>query len=121
MLGSPGVGKTRLSRELCAATEADDGAITFEIRCDRAGDATFAPIAQLIRDATGLGDDTDADVGTRERLGALLADDDADRDRLVDVLGGLVGAAPARSVEETFWAVRRLVESRRPPTGRWSS
>ena len=37
----------------------------FEIRCDRAGDATFAPIAQLIRDATDLGDDTDADVGAR--------------------------------------------------------
>ena len=65
VLGSPGVGKTRLSRELCAATAAEDDAITFEIRCDRAGDATFAPIAQLIRDATDLGDDADAAVGAR--------------------------------------------------------
>ncbi len=110
VLGSPGVGKTRLSRELCAATEADDDAITFEIRCDRAGGATFGPIAQLIRDATDLGDDTNAE-SARERLGALLADDEADRDRLVEILGGLVGAAPARSVEETFWAVRRLVSA----------
>ena len=110
VLGSPGVGKTRLSRELCAATAADDGAITVELRCDRAGDATFAPIAQLIRDATALGDDPDPETA-RTRLGTLLADDEPDRDRLVDVFAGLVGAAPSRSVEETFWGVRRLVSA----------
>ena len=71
VLGSPGVGKTRLSRELCAATAADDDAITFEIRCDRAGDATFAPIAQLIRDATDLGDDADATISARPARRAL--------------------------------------------------
>ena len=108
VLGSPGVGKTRLSRELCAAVSADENAITVELRCDRAGDATFAPIAQLIRDATDLGDDPDP-ASTRERLGTLLADDEPDRDRLLDVFAGLVGAAPSRSVEETFWGVRRLV------------
>ena len=46
----------------------------------------------------------------RERIGALVRDD-ADRARVVDVLAGVLGAAPARSVEETFWAVRRIVES----------
>ncbi len=110
VLGSPGVGKTRLSRELCAAVSADNGAITVELRCDRAGDATFAPIAQLIREATGLGDDSDA-ASARERLGTLLTEDEPDRERLVDVFAGLVGAAPSRSVEETFWAVRRLVSA----------
>ena len=110
VLGSPGVGKTRLSRELCASVETDAHAITFEVRCDRAGDATFAPIAQLIREAAGLGDDTDAEIVTT-RVGALVVDDEPDRDRLVDILAGLVGAASARSVEETFWAIRRLVTS----------
>ena len=48
VLGSPGVGKTRLSRELCAATEADDGADHVrdplrprrrrDVRADRAAD-----------------------------------------------------------------------------------
>ena len=66
VLGSPGVGKTRLSRELCASVETNANALTFEIRCDRAGDATFAPIAQLIREATGLGDDADAELATAE-------------------------------------------------------
>ena len=39
VLGSPGVGKTRLSRELCASVETNGNALTFEVRCDRAGDA----------------------------------------------------------------------------------
>ncbi len=110
VLGSPGVGKTRLSRELCTHAAATADARTFEIRCDRAGDATFAPVAQLIRDATAIGDDTDVDA-TRATIGSLLPTGDDDHVRLVDVLAGLVGAAPARSVEETFWAVRRLVEA----------
>src|SRR5262249_34250698 len=33
------------------------------------------------------------------------------RDRVADVLAGVYGAAEARSVEETFWAIRRLVEA----------
>jgi class 3 adenylate cyclase len=106
VLGSPGVGKTRLSRELCSRADAQ----SVELRCDRAGEATFAPVAQLIRESAGLGDDADADAA-RAAIGTLLPDSLADRDRIVDVLAGLVGAAPARSVEETFWAVRRLVET----------
>ena len=47
-----------------------------------------------------------------DRIGALLDVDDDDLDRaIVDVLAGVVGAAPARSVEETFWAIRRAIES----------
>ena len=112
ILGSPGVGKTRLSRELAdRAAEAADAA-AFEIRCDRAGGATFAPVAQLIREAAGLGDDADVDAA-RAAIEALLpaAADAEDHARVADVLAGLVGAAPSRSVEETFWAIRRLVES----------
>lgn len=112
VLGSPGVGKTRLSRELCAALADDANAATVELRCDRAGDATFAPIAQLIRTLADLSDDADIDADTvRARLGTLLADDEPDRERLIDVFAGLVGTAPSRSVEETFWGIRRLVSA----------
>ena len=110
VVGSPGLGKTRLSRELCAQIIAGDQARCFEIRCDRTGDATFAPIAQMIRTVTNMADDADAEVahlGTR----GLFGEHDPDGDRLADVLAGLVGAASARSVEETFWAVRRMIES----------
>ena len=113
ILGSPGLGKTRLSRELAAVAGAHNNATTFEIRCDRSGGSTFAPIAELIREAAGL-EDTDADghgASTHDRIGALLHVDDDDRTRIVDVLAGVVGAAPARSVEETFWAIRRAIES----------
>ena len=110
VLGSPGVGKTRLSRELCARVAEIAGAQTVEIRCDRAGEATFAPIAQLIREATGLSDDADADAA-RAAIGSLLPETESEHARIADVLAGLVGAAPTRSVEETFWAIRRLVES----------
>lgn len=107
VLGSPGVGKTRLARELIGSVGADTR--SFELRCDRAGEATFAPIVDLIRTATNLGDGVDAD-GTRVALASLLRAD-GERDRIVDGLAGLVGTAPARSTEETFWAVRRLVEA----------
>ena len=43
LTGSPGVGKTRLSREFClGVTEAT----VIEMRCRRSGTATFAPIAE---------------------------------------------------------------------------
>ena len=108
VVGSPGMGKTRLSREVCAQIIADTNALTFEIRCDRVGNATFAPIAQMIREVTNTGDDADPTV-VRASSRALFSEGDSDGDRLADVLAGLVGAASARSVEETFWAVRRML------------
>ena len=111
VLGSPGLGKTRLSREFAHRLAAESSASTFEIRCDREGETTFAPIAQLIREAADIGDDTEAQAaGVRDRIAGLFSEDDTDRERLVDVLAGVFGAAPARSVEETFWSIRRLVE-----------
>ena len=113
VLGSPGMGKTRLSRELASTLAVDEDATTFEIRCDRSGGATFAPFADLVREAAGIAeieDGEDAAEVTRDRIGALVRDD-ADRGRVVDVIAGVLGAAPARSVEETFWGIRRVIES----------
>ena len=66
------------------------------------------------RAAADLDDENESDLDgtrTRERVALLLGADDPDATRVVDVLAGVLGAAPARSVEETFWAIRRLFES----------
>jgi class 3 adenylate cyclase/type II secretory pathway predicted ATPase ExeA/ketosteroid isomerase-like protein len=109
ILGAAGVGKTRLARELCASVAAESDAVTFELQVDRAGGATFAPVAQLIRTATGLSEEDDPSEAL-ERVRHLFADD-RDRDRVAEAVAAVVGVAAPRSVEETFWAIRRLVET----------
>ena len=93
VIGSPGVGKSRLLEELCVSI--GERARVLRGRCDPAVRATFAPVAELLH---GLGP-----------LDALVADD-PERDRVLAVAAGLVGTAPPGTPEETFWAVRRLVE-----------
>ena len=105
VIGAPGVGKTRLARELGAAVS--HGRV-FEVRCERAGTATFAPIAELLQAVTDLGDDRELPeivTAIRDALG-----DVDDRDRVADLLASAIGAAPGRSTEDTFFGVRRLVE-----------
>ena len=107
VIGSPGVGKTRLSREF--ALSVGDAATVVEMRCRRSGTATFAPVAEWLRAAADIGDDdTPEDVLVAVR--SVVADLD-DADRAAELLAGLVGVGPDRSTEEAFFAVRRLVES----------
>jgi class 3 adenylate cyclase len=101
VIGPPGVGKTRLSRELEASI--DDGTRVLHTACDRAGGSTFGPLVELIRPA--IGDDP-----SRDALAALVPPGEPDRDRVVDGLPGIVGLGEARSTEEAFWAVRRMIE-----------
>ena len=78
------------------------------MRCERAGTATFAPIAELLRAVTDLGDDRELReivTAIRDVLGEV-----DDRDRVADLLASAIGAAPGRSTEDTFFGVRRLVE-----------
>jgi class 3 adenylate cyclase len=101
VVGPPGVGKTRLARELELAV--DGQAQVLHTACERAGASTFGPLVELIRPA--IGDDP-----SREALAALVPPGDAERDRVVDGLAGVVGLGEARSTEETFWSIRRMVE-----------
>lgn len=104
VVGPAGVGKTRLSRELHTLVGTDDVSV-YTATCDRHGEATFGPIADLLRPDDVAGPDA-------VRAGLLeLLDGDADAGRVVEGLLAVLGSAAKKvSVEETFWAVRRLVE-----------
>ena len=113
VVGSPGVGKTRLAAELRRGSA--DRVQSFELRVDRDGTATFEPMADLLREVTSI-DDGLADSEVVEQLAAWIGDD-GDQARLAPLLASFLGAAPPRSTEESFWASRRLVEilaARRP-------
>jgi class 3 adenylate cyclase len=113
VIGSPGVGKTRLARALAAAVA--DVAEVFDIRCERSGTATFEPVIDLLRQISAF-DDGDTAEQITAALGTLTAGA-PDRARLIDLLGGFVGTAAPRSTEDAFFAVRRLLEiaaGRRP-------
>jgi class 3 adenylate cyclase len=97
VIGSPGVGKTRLARELCARTETR----SFDLRLERRGATTFTPIADLLRAAAGS--------ASIEAIDGFL-EDHPEQDRLAPVLASFLGHGDARTTEESFWAVRRLLE-----------
>ena len=107
VVGSPGVGKTRLAAELRERTSEYSQA--FDLRVDRAGTATFEPMAELLRQTAQLDLDSDAKA-TADAIRTFLGDDAMDSDRLTDLLASLIGASSPRSTEESFWASRRLLE-----------
>jgi class 3 adenylate cyclase/tetratricopeptide (TPR) repeat protein len=108
VLGSPGVGKSRLVHEFLA--HARERALVLRGRCLPYGEGiTWWPVAELLRSAVGLDEAADP-AGVRAALHRLLAgapDQDALLDRLAEPLG--MAAAPVPR-DELFWAVRRFLE-----------
>jgi class 3 adenylate cyclase/tetratricopeptide (TPR) repeat protein len=97
VVGPAGIGKSRLSAELC--TSLRDEATLLSGRCLAYGDGiTFWPLVEIIG---ALG----SDDGVRE----VLADAE-DADLVATRVLGAVGSSPASPGGETFWAVRRLFE-----------
>jgi class 3 adenylate cyclase len=97
VVGPAGIGKSRLSAELC--TSLRDNATLLSGRCLAYGDGiTFWPLVEIIG---SLG----SDDGVRE----VLADAE-DADLVATRVLGAVGSSPASPGGETFWAVRRLFE-----------
>lgn len=115
VIGSAGVGKSRLANEFLSTLGAR--ATVVQGRCLPYGEGiTFWPITGVLREAAGINLEDDHDVA-RAKVSALLppvGDSALVGDRLAALLG-LGEAAPG--IQETFWAVRKLLEqlgSRRP-------
>jgi class 3 adenylate cyclase/tetratricopeptide (TPR) repeat protein len=108
VLGVGGVGKSRL---LAAFTqELDDRATVLRGRCLPYGDGiTFWPVVEAIRPAAGLTGAEDAETSLAKIAATIPDDEQAGRiARNVAQVMGLSGGEAAP--EETFWAIRRLLE-----------
>ena len=109
VIGPPGIGKSRLMVEL--ERRAAHRATVLSARCLHYGEGiTFWPLAQVVRAAAAIDDDTPRDDALR-RLAALVAgepDGELVASRVSAAIGLAEGAGPP---EETAWAARRLFES----------
>lgn len=107
VVGSPGLGKTRMASEFVASVA--ERALVLEAKCDPAGTATYAPIADALRITAAISDTASADEVVRA-FDVLTPEAVADRARVAKLLASLVGVGDPAPPEETFWAVRRLLE-----------
>jgi len=101
VLGAAGVGKSRLVSEVAAKLA--ERATVVSGRCLPYGEGiTFWPIAEVVRQLVDA-----QHVQDIERLVA----DDPDAKLIADRVGGAIGLVHGvGSAEETFWAVRKLLE-----------
>ncbi|HKX25426.1 MAG TPA: adenylate/guanylate cyclase domain-containing protein, partial [Actinomycetota bacterium] len=108
VLGSAGVGKSRLASEFMAACRLEARVLTG--RCLPYGEGiTFWPLLEIVRDAAALSDKDGSD-DARKKIAALLgAEEDGTlvAERVAQVVG--LARTPGEP-EETAWAVRRLFE-----------
>jgi len=108
VLGSAGVGKSRLVHEFLAG--ARSGATVLRGHCLPYGQGiTWYPVAELLRSAVGLDQEAEPAVvldRLHDRLGGI-EDADSILARLAEPLG--IASEPA-PVEELFWAIRRFLE-----------
>ena len=102
ILGEPGIGKSRLASEFVARLDGE--AVSLVGRCHSYGEGlTFHPLRQVIEQAAGQ---VSADA-----IRDLLRDD-VDAEAIAGRVAVLVGSAESGgSAEESFWAVRRLLEA----------
>ena len=109
IVAPPGVGKSRLTNETAARVAGRGRVLTG--RCLPYGDGiTFWPVAEAVKEAAGINDE-DSPEAAAARIEALISGEDAPRvaSRVAAAIG--IRAAEGLSLQETFWAVRRLFES----------
>ena len=101
VVGSPGLGKSRLAHELVGRV-ADARVLVG--RCLPYGEGiTYRPLAEVVEQLGG--------AAPASRLRELLAADDEAESVVEHVLGAVALSASAGSPEETAWAFRRLFEA----------
>jgi class 3 adenylate cyclase/tetratricopeptide (TPR) repeat protein len=105
VFGSPGMGKSRLAEEL--VSQVSRAAVVARGRCLSHGRGiTFWPVVEIVRKAAGILEE-DSPAVAREKI-ADLAHDDAVAQRVAAAVGLSGQEFP---VEETFWGVRKLLET----------
>ena len=106
--GTAGAGKSRLAIEFVTGTEGE--AITIEGRCLPYGDGiTFWPVAEAVRELAGIDLDDPLEIA-RSKLEALLRGAE-ESGLLFERVAAAIGLADATvGMQETFWAIRRLLE-----------
>jgi DNA-binding SARP family transcriptional activator len=98
VVGPAGIGKSRLARELAA--EVGEDATVVVGRCPAYGEGvTYRPLAEIVGQLGGS--------NPRQRVNELLEGDEPIARLVLGAIGLSDGAAQP---EETFWAVRRLLE-----------
>ena len=105
ILGTPGVGKSRLVEEFLGSL---GEATVLRGRCLPYGEGiTFFPVGEVVKEAAGL-EDFDAPEEIERKICAVLGTDGP----ACSTLAQLFAAAERdSSVEETFWAVRSFLEA----------
>jgi class 3 adenylate cyclase/tetratricopeptide (TPR) repeat protein len=108
VVGSPGVGKSRLVHEFVAAIAGRSTVLRGRCLPYGAG-ITYWPVVEMVRQAGAITDEDEVDDAA-EKLAAVAPEDDREAvaDRLMQVIGLREATAPA---EEIAWAFRKLLES----------
>ncbi len=108
VMGTAGAGKSRLASEFVAGIEQE--AVAVWGRCLPYGEGiTFWPVAEAVRQLAGIDVDDPLDIA-RTKLEALLRGAE-ESGLLFDRVAAATGLADVTvGMQETFWAIRRLLE-----------
>src|SRR5262249_43353943 len=99
VVGSPGVGKSRLLAEV--GHRLGDTVTVLTAQCEAAGGSTFTPLIKALRTGLGVGDGSGGDT-VRIALDDVVDGTDAERARIAVGVGALLAGIP-ESPEETFY------------------
>ena len=109
VLGTAGVGKSRLVQEFVGDVE--QRATILRGRCLPYGEGiTFWPVREFVQAAAGIVD-TDPPAEALQKVAKLLQEED-DPDLIAEHVGQATGLAEVTAAsEEIFWAIRKFLES----------
>ena len=108
LLGSAGVGKSRLVEEFLSMI--GDGAEVLRGRCLPYGEGiTYFPVVEAIKQAAGLAD-FDLPEVVESKVCSVLEGDEH-QELVCRHVSQLMGVAESAAGEDTFWAIRRFFEA----------